>query len=244
MKGATIAWMTAPRDEAAPRAAGPEGSVGRSITTGAATAGRPADRSADAELVGRIASGDEDALMEAYEQHAEALFGAAVRFLGDREAAAEIVQEAFTACWRSAATFDASVGSLRTWLLRIAKNRAIDHLRFEARRPGLIQLPVTDGDEALLDPLDRLAQRRRSGVDDGDPAVVMERTWSSAVVRTALSDLPSHEREVVFLAYRDGLSQHEIAAELGLPLGTVKSRTRRALAHLRLALVQVPDLVQ
>jgi RNA polymerase sigma-70 factor, ECF subfamily len=244
MKGATIAWMTAPRDQGAPSTAGSPRSVGPSGAGTAATAGRSADRSADAELVGRIAAGDEGALMEAYDQHAEALFGATVRFLGDREAAAEIVQEAFTACWRSAATFDASVGGLRTWLLRIAKNRAIDRLRSEARRPGLIQLPVADGDEALLDPLDRLAQRRRSGADESDPAVVMERTWSGAVVRTALSDLPSHEREVVFLAYRDGLSQHEIATELGLPLGTVKSRTRRALAHLRQALVQVPDLMQ
>jgi RNA polymerase sigma-70 factor, ECF subfamily len=242
MKGATIAWMTAPRDEGAPRPAGPPRPLGSPDDAGSAMADRSTARSADAELVGRIAAGDEDALMDAYDQHAAALFGATVRFLGDREAAAEIVQDAFTACWRSAATFDASVGGLRTWLLRIAKNRAIDRLRSEARRPGLVQLPVTDGDEALLDPLDRIAQRRRSGEDDADPAVVMERTWSGAVVRTALADLASHEREVVFLAYRDGLSQHEIAIELGLPLGTVKSRTRRALAHLRQALVQVPDL--
>ena len=189
----------------------------------------------------RIAAGDEDALMEAYDRHAETLFGATVRFLGDREAAAEVVQETFVASWRSAATFDSTAGSLRTWMLRIAKNRAIDRIRFEARRPGLVQLPVTNGEEALLDPLDRLAQHRRQGVDDSDPAVVLERNWSGAVVRTALSDLAGHEREVVSLAYRDGLTQHEIAERLGLPLGTVKSRTRRALAHLRQALARVPD---
>src|SRR6266581_3466793 len=78
--------------------------------------------SADAALMRRIGSGDEDALMEAYDRHAETLFGATVRFLGDREAAAEVVQEAFVACWRFAATFDAAAGSLRTWLLQIARN--------------------------------------------------------------------------------------------------------------------------
>ncbi len=189
----------------------------------------------------RIASGDEDALMEAYDHHAQTLFGATVRFLGDREAAAEIVQETFVASWRSAATFDPAAGSLRTWMLRIARNRAIDRLRSDARRPGLVQLAATDGEEALLDPLDRLAQHRRQGVDDSDPAVLLERSWSGAVVRTALSELAGHEREVVSLAYREGLTQHEIAERLGLPLGTVKSRTRRALAHLRQALVRVPD---
>ncbi len=189
----------------------------------------------------RIASGDEDALMEAYDRHAETLFGATVRFLGDREVAAEIVQETFVASWRSAATFDSTAGSLRTWMLRIARNRAIDRLRADARRPGLVQLAATDGEEALLDPLDRLAERRRQGIDESDPAVLLERSWSGAVVRTALADLAGHEREVVALAYREGLTQHEIAERLGLPLGTVKSRTRRALAHLRQALVRVPD---
>jgi len=65
-------------------------------------------------------------------------------------------------------------------MLRIAKNRAIDRLRSEARRPGLIQLPATDGEEALLDPLDRLGPRRRQGIDDSDPAVLLERNWSGA----------------------------------------------------------------
>jgi RNA polymerase sigma-70 factor, ECF subfamily len=202
---------------------------------------RTAERSADAALMTRIAAGDEDALMEVYDRHAQTLFGATVRFLGDREAAAEVVQETFVASWRSAATFDSTAGSLRTWMLRIAKNRAIDRIRSEARRPGLLQLPVTDGEEALLDPLDRLAQHRRQGVDDSDPAVLLERNWSGVVVRTALSDLAGHEREVVTLAYQEGLTQHEIAERLGLPLGTVKSRTRRALAHLRETLVRVPD---
>jgi RNA polymerase sigma-70 factor (ECF subfamily) len=200
------------------------------------------DHSDDGALVARLIAGDQTALMEIYDRHAETLFGASVRFLGDREAAADIVQETFAACWRSAATYDASAGSLRTWLLRIARNRSIDRLRAEARRPGLVQLPAGENEESHLEALDRLAQRRHNGPDAGDPAVIFERTWSGAVVRTALADLPGHEREIVFLAYRDGLSQHEIAERLGVPLGTVKSRTRRALAHLRQALSHIPDL--
>jgi RNA polymerase sigma-70 factor (ECF subfamily) len=229
--------MATPRDEGTPRTAGTPGTDGSIDLLGT----RTAERSADAALMARVAAGDEDALMEAYDRHAETLFGATVRFLGDREAAAEVVQETFVASWRSAVTFDSTAGSLRTWMLRIAKNRAIDRIRSEARRPGLIQLPATDGEEALLDPLDRLAQHRRQGVDNSDPAVLLERNWTGAIVRTALSDLAGHEREVVSLAYREGLTQHEIAERLGLPLGTVKSRTRRALAHLRQALVLVPD---
>jgi len=204
------------------------------------------DRAADAVLVARIGAGDESALMEAYDRHAETLFGATVRFMGDREAAAEIVQEAFLACWRFAATFDAAAGSLRAWLLQIARNRAIDRLRFEARRPSLVQLPPTEGHEAALDPLDRLARSRGDdmggGTDDGNPAVALERGWTRAVVRTALSGIPAHEREVIALAYHEGLTQHEIAERLGIPLGTVKSRTRRAMAHLRQALVRIPDV--
>jgi RNA polymerase sigma-70 factor, ECF subfamily len=227
MTTATIPYMATPRDEPI------------SSTHGRASAEA---LSADAALMHRIGSGDEDALIEAYDRHAETLFGATVRFLGDREAAAEVVQEAFVACWRFAASFDSAAGSLRTWLLQIARNKALDRLRSESRRPKITQLhPSEGGDEALLDPLERLAHRR--GGDDGDdPAVLLERGWTRAVVRTALSDLASHEREVVFLAYGDGLSQHEIAERLGVPLGTVKSRTRRGLAHLRQALSNVPGV--
>lgn len=225
----------------------------RSATILAMTASRheltalDADHAADAVLVARIGSGDEGALAEAYDRHAETLFGATVRFLGDRETAAEIVQEAFLACWRFATSFDASAGSLRAWLLQIARNRAIDRLRFEARRPSLVQLPPTESNEALLDPLDRLARRRggdagTGGHADGDPEAALERGWTRAVVRTAISGIPAHEREVVFLAYRDGLTQLEIAERLGVPLGTVKSRTRRALAHLRQAIARIPDM--
>jgi RNA polymerase sigma-70 factor, ECF subfamily len=183
----------------------------------------------DPTLVGRIASGDEVAFELAYDRHGGLLFGSLVRFLGDREAAAEVVQDAFMALWRRSSTFDPAMGSLPGWLLSIARHRAIDRLRGEARRPTLA--PVEFLDDA------------RDGDPERDPAGFADRRWADSVVRTMVSELPEAERHVVALAYSDGLSQSAIANRLGVPIGTVKSRTRRALARLRTQLVEVPELV-
>jgi len=186
-------------------------------------------RSEDRSLVGRIARGDQAAFELVYDRHHGLLFGSLVRFLGDREAAAEVVQDAFVALWRRADGFDPAAGSLPAWLLAIARHRAIDRMRGEARRPSLA--PV-----ALLDDA-RDADRER------DPAGFADRRWADSVVRTMVSELPDVERHVVALAYSDGLSQSAIADRLGVPIGTVKSRTRRALARLRTRLIEVPELV-
>ena len=187
------------------------------------------DEADDRTLVGRIAGGDETAFELAYDRHGSLLFGSLVRFLGDREAAAEVVQDAFLALWRRADSFDSSAGSLPGWLLAIARHRAIDRLRGETRRPALA--PV-----ALLDDA-------RDSDPHLDPAGLTDRRWADSVVRTMVSELPEAERHVVALAYADGLSQAAIADRLGVPIGTVKSRTRRALARLRTRLVEVPGLV-
>jgi len=183
----------------------------------------------DPTLVSRIARGDEAAFELAYDRHGGLLFGSLVRFLGDREAAAEVVQDAFMALWRRSSTFDPAMGSLPGWLLSIARHRAIDRLRSEARRPALA--PV----EYLEDSRDADPER--------DPAGFADRRWADSVVRSMVSELPEAERHVVALAYTDGLSQSAIADRLGVPIGTVKSRTRRALARLRTRLVDVPELV-
>jgi len=183
----------------------------------------------DPTLVSRIARGDETAFELAYDRHGGLLFGSLVRFLGDREAAAEVVQDAFMALWRRSSTFDPAMGSLPGWLLSIARHRAIDRLRSEARRPALA--PV----EYLEDSRDADPER--------DPAGFADRRWADSVVRSMVSELPEAERHVVALAYTDGLSQSAIADRLGVPIGTVKSRTRRALARLRTRLVDVPELV-
>lgn len=202
----------------------------------------------DPELMARVAVGDEAALESVYDRHVQTLYGAVVRFLGDRQAAEEIVQDTFVLAWRHAGRFDAAQGSLTGWLLRIARNRAIDRGRAAARRPVLLGLSGLDDDgrppeadsgggQAGLRPLGLAA-----GAASPDPEEHAARAWSRAVVRTALSSMPEAERRALELAYDEELSQSEIADRLGWPLGTVKSRTRRALATLRTALEGVPGI--
>jgi RNA polymerase sigma-70 factor (ECF subfamily) len=183
----------------------------------------------DRVLVRRIAAGDEGAFELAYDRHGSLVFGSLVRFLGDREAAAEVAQDAFLSLWRRASSFDPAAGSLPGWLLSIARHRAIDRLRGEARRPSL-------GSADLLDDLH----------DDDpwrNPAAIADRRWADSIVRTYVSELSEGERRVLVLAYADGLSQQAIADRLDMPIGTVKSRTRRALARLRTRLGEVPGLI-
>jgi RNA polymerase sigma-70 factor (ECF subfamily) len=195
------------------------------------------DRS-DGELAASIATGDQHAFMIVYDAHAPILFGVVARMLGDREVAAEVVQEVFVVLWQRASRYEPDLGSLRTWLMRIARNRALDRLRADARRPTLIRPPdpAQTGGDAVPEAWD---QGDEAGEAPGDTA---ERRWTQAVVRSALAEMPEDERHVLALAYDAGLSQSEIATKLGLPLGTVKSRTRRAMARLRAVLAAVPDL--
>jgi RNA polymerase sigma-70 factor (ECF subfamily) len=211
----------------------------------------PDDAVPDAELVMRIAMGDEAAFSAAYDRHVGLLYGSLVRFLGDRESAAEVVQDAFMALWRRAAQFDPASGSLSAWLLGIARHRAIDRFRSEARRAASRSVPLSamfpDASEGSGVDAD-IAAAWASGGDSGseavrDPAVVADRHWVQSIVRTMIADLPESERSVVLLAYAGGLSQSEIADHLNAPIGTVKSRTRRALARLRAELGAVPGLL-
>ncbi len=182
--------------------------------------------------------------MTIYDRHADALFGTALRFLRDREAAAEVVQESFLALWRRARQFDAAAGSLAGWLHGIGRNQAIDRLRAEARRPQPIR--SSSAGQATRDPgaVDGLesANARLAAPTSEEPPEETDRRWLRALLRTALSEMQPDEREVLVLAYDHGLSQSEIAERLAVPIGTVKSRTRRALLRLRARLGDVPDL--
>jgi RNA polymerase sigma-70 factor (ECF subfamily) len=177
--------------------------------------------------------------MVAYDAHASLLYAVVTRLLSDREAASEIIQETYLTLWQRAAQYRPEAGSLRTWLMRIARNRALDRVRADGRRPRLV---------AVADPLGSDAGPRshtdtRVQVDD-EPGPSLERRWLQAVVRAAVAAMPADEREVLVLAYDEGLSQSQIAARTALPVGTVKSRTRRAMARLRETLGNVPDLVE
>ena len=198
----------------------------------------------EAALVAAVATGSEVALASLYDRHVSSIFATAFRLTGDRSVAEDVVQEVFLTLWNRAETFNASVGSLAAWLGTITRNRAVDRLRAAGRRPQLVSLSPADGDEPDSSALERLANAHGTvggavDLDAGDPADVLATLETQAAIGAALAGMPEPEREVILLAYRDDLTQSEIATRLGWPLGTVKTRTRRALLRLRVALVEV-----
>jgi RNA polymerase sigma-70 factor (ECF subfamily) len=175
----------------------------------------------DVDLVARFAAGDQEAIRAVYERYARPVFTVAMSRLGRQELADEAVQTTMLKAWRASATFD-TTHDLAPWLYAIARRVAIDIHRRESRAA----VPAELGDDDIaVEPLS------------------LSRTWQAWEVRTAIDRLPPPERDVVRLAHLEGLTHREIAAELGVPLGTVKSRSARA--HRRLAallshLVAVP----
>lgn len=196
--------------------------------------GRSAPPPADADLVAAVAAGSEDALAQLYDRHAAAIHAAALRMTGDRGVAEDVVQEAFLTLWNRAERFDPDRGSLAAWLGTIARHRAVDRLRAAGRRPRLVSLSGAP-DEPVGNALDRaiLGSSARSVPAAEDPAAAAEAGEARAAIGAALAAMPGQERDVILLAYRDDLTQSEIAERLGWPLGTVKTRTRRALGRLR-----------
>ena len=206
------------------------------------TEGRSTPPSAEAALVAAVAAGSEDALATLYDRHVAALHATAFRLTGDRQVAEDVVQEVFLTLWNRAERFDSSIGSLAAWLGTIARNRAVDRLRAASRRPRLVSLGRTADDEPAAEALERVLHGRQgsgAGREATDPAAAFEVAEAGEAIRAALATMPDPEREVILLAYRNELTQSEIAARLGWPLGTVKTRTRRALARLREVLAEV-----
>jgi RNA polymerase sigma-70 factor (ECF subfamily) len=191
----------------------------------------------DVTLVREVAAGSEDALAALYDRHAGAVYAAASRLTTDRQVAEEVVQETFLAVWNRADTFDPAAGSLPAWLYTIARNRTVDRLRSIGRRPRLVSPnSVRNSEEPEAFALDRLATIGvvvGGAARDGGPEGALAAAELRSTLRDALAAMPDTEKMVIVLAYRDDLSQSEIAERLGWPLGTVKTRTRRALFRLR-----------
>lgn len=194
----------------------------------------------DVELLAAVVEGDEDALGELYDRHAEHLFRHALLRLGDRGLAEEVLQDTFLALWNRAELFDRHEGSVIAWLSTIARNRAIDRLRALGRRPApiaLSSLAAAGADESAADDARDALLAAAIPLAGVTAAPDPEREVDLAELRTevdrALAGIPEQERQVLQLAYYDELSQSEIAERLAWPLGTVKTRTRRALARLR-----------
>ena len=168
-----------------------------------------------------VYDGDARAFEVVFDRHAGAAFSLAYRMCGRRPLAEEIVQEAFMSLWRTAARYDSRRGSVRSWVLRVVHNRAIDAFR---REPSPADHDVSD--EWISDVLPA-PERTEDEV---------ERRSDARLVRSALDHLPPDQRQVIELAYFGGFSHAQIAAALGLPPGTVKGRMRLGLSKLRLAL--------
>lgn len=199
-----------------------------------------ADGQDEGALVRAVAAGSQDALGTLYDRHAAGIHAIAYRLTGDRGMAEEVVQETFLALWNRAGAFDPDVGSLGTWLRAIAHNRAVDRLRAAGRRVQLVAMPggAGEGDRAAggLERLDPDLEVFGGAGRDPDPVTAAEADATRSAIAEVLAAMPEDERTVILLAYQRELTQSEIAERLGWPLGTVKTRTRRALAHLRAAL--------
>lgn len=184
---------------------------------------RPEQDELDAELLRAVARGDEAAFARVYDHYAPILLGLMLRILRSRPEAEDVLQEVFLQVWQQARSFDPARGRAFTWLATLARSRAIDRLR-------------------AVDSRERAAQR---SVEDGQPPAAESEGWAdeeairaerAAAVRAALAELPEEQRQVLVLAYLDGMSQSEIAAAKNQPLGTVKTRTRTGLKKLSDAL--------
>ena len=166
----------------------------------------------------RMIRGDQSALAELYDRHARAVYSLALRVVGDRADAEDVVQEVFTQAWRHCSRYDRARATVAGWLVMMTRSRSIDHLRSRKARP--------DTQSATVDMPDP------PGQTPAQDAIVIA---GEAVqrVRRALGELPATLRAPLELAYFEGLSQTAIAEKLGEPLGTVKTRMRTALQKLR-----------
>jgi RNA polymerase sigma-70 factor (ECF subfamily) len=182
----------------------------------------------DAELVAAVARADPRALELVYERHSRGVYSLALRVLGDGPAAEEVVQETFLKLWRQPDAYQPSRGRLFTWLLGVAHHRAVDLLRrrqLEERH----RLSAAPTGQSLVDLLDSLGLA--SG--DDDPQTRLGNLEQRVALERALGRLPAEQRLALELAYYRGMTQAEIAVRLGEPLGTIKTRMRLALHHLR-----------
>jgi RNA polymerase sigma-70 factor (ECF subfamily) len=186
----------------------------------------------DADDLAQLAGGDESALGRLYDRYGALAYSVALRVVGDQTTAEDVTQEAFIRLWRHAASFEPSRGHVRAWLLRITHNLALNELRRRQARPVTVAARETTGAASPL---------ADQCVDDDPQANPATATWlrerSSAIGR-ALAQVPEMQRRAIELAFFGGLTQAEVAAATGDPLGTVKSRMRLGMQRLHELLVR------
>jgi len=171
----------------------------------------------DNSLIERVRIREHQAMAEIFDRYAGLVYSVALRVLKDSGHAEDVTQEIFFQLWRNPDSFSSSRGALATWLLVVARNRAIDHLR--QRRPG--------------EPVDEVVVASATNIQsETERSIMMQR------VRGIIGDLPQEQQQSLQMAFFDGLSHSEIAEKTGQPLGTVKTRIRSALTSLRKRLEQ------
>lgn len=183
-----------------------------------------------------MANGDERALGALYDRWAAVVYALVVRIVGDRDETEDVVEDVFWQLWRQARRYEETRGAVSTWVFTVARSRALDRRRAMRRRCEESASEAAPG--AAHDAADAPVA---SGAAGSDPAGDAEQAERREVVAAALHELPAEQREAVELAYFDGLSQTEIAARTGQPLGTVKTRTRLAMQKLRDRLAPLRD---
>jgi RNA polymerase sigma-70 factor, ECF subfamily len=171
---------------------------------------------ADVQLIHAIARGDEQCLADLYDRYRLILFGLLLRILNSREEAEDVLQEVFVQVWRRAADFDELRGRPFTWLVTLARSRAIDRLRSLAAKDRVAIASARDPAEAVSDAADDAFRSEQRGI-----------------IARALAQLPDEQKVALVLAYFEGLTQSEIAKRLGAPLGTIKTRMRSGMIKLR-----------
>lgn len=197
-----------PAESNNPMPHGPRTQDGRPISSGT----HGSDVGGDKSLIDRVRIGEQQAMTEIFDRYAGLVYSVALRVLKDSGHAEDVMQDIFFQLWRNPASFSASRGSLASWLLVVARNRAIDRLR--QQRYGV---PV---DEVMVASAINLQ-------NEAERTIIMER------VQGIVGDLPKEQQQSLQMAFFEGLSHSEIAEKTGQPLGTVKTRIRSALASLR-----------
>jgi RNA polymerase sigma-70 factor, ECF subfamily len=172
---------------------------------------------ADEELISFVGRGDAEALAVLYDRHSRAAYSLAYRMMGEKQAAEDIVQDAFLKLWRAATSYRAERASVRTWLLSIVHNRSIDQLRSTASRR-------------------RMQEKVEASAPTSQPSEAFAESWRNTQreqVREALCTLPEEQLKTLELAYFSGYTHLEIAELLGIPLGTVKGRMRLGMKKMK-----------
>ncbi len=186
------------------------------------------DRLDDEELMQRLFYRDLEAFRSLYDRYGDLVYSTTLRIVRDTHLAQDMVQEVFLRLWRKPGSYVPQRGRFSTWLTSVARNRAVDEIRSRNRRYRHETASPEQQERELPD------------ADENDPALTAELADQRRLILTALGGLPAEQRQVIELAYFRGLTQQEIAARLGQPLGTVKTRIRLGMQKLRAALT--PEL--